>query len=71
VNETKKITSVVRCSFCRKRKSEVRLLIAGPTDSATGMAVCICDKCVAGARAIAATEGEEQVHQLSTQPMKE
>jgi ATP-dependent Clp protease ATP-binding subunit ClpX len=28
------------CWFCKKRRDEVKLLIAGPSD------ICICDECV-------------------------
>lgn len=64
MNETKKITGAIRCSFCKKRKSEVRLLITGPCDDVTGMSVCICDKCVSIAKTMVLADSKGQVQQL-------
>jgi ATP-dependent Clp protease ATP-binding subunit ClpX len=47
----------LRCSFCGKRESEVKRLIAGNQ-------ALICDQCIAKAARVMQREGEERVTPL-------
>ena len=53
----------LRCSFCGKRRDQVRKLIAGPT-------VYICDECVGLCNEIMAEEWQEAKEEISSKLRK-
>jgi ATP-dependent Clp protease ATP-binding subunit ClpX len=53
----------LRCSFCGKRESEVKRLIAGNH-------ALICDQCIAKAARAMQREGDERVTPLDQKPEK-